>query len=185
MNKIVYPLLLTVIIALTIFQIYEKRSNTQLVNYMKEIIESKNITINNLLKDNLFDIDNKLYAYIRQCDSTLLQNDSKIKLCLYLSAEEHCDACIQLELKTIRKNNLQNDVCILCASPNKAYVNSFRNLNKDIPAIRFCSVYNKFSTFPTYFVIKDGIIKHIYQSDTNHHGGPVNYFLNTIHRLMQ
>ena len=44
---------------------------------MNEIIESKNLMINNLLKDDLYDINRDLYSYIYNIDSSLLENNQK------------------------------------------------------------------------------------------------------------
>lgn len=184
MNKILYPLFSIIIILLCIFQVYQSKRNREYIHYAKDIIESKNLTINNLLKDDLYDIDSTLYLYINKVDSSLLNNDKKTTLCLYLSAEEHCDACIEFELKYVRKNTLENDLKILYSASHKSSFNSFKEFNKDIPIIYLSPDIKKFNEHPTYIVIKDGIIKHIYKSNTSKNGGAANYFLNTIKNLM-
>ena len=152
---------------------------------MNEIIESKNLMINNLLKDDLYDINRDLYSYIYNIDSSLLENNQKTTLCIYISAEKHCDACIEFELKYIRKNALENNIIILYHASHKSSFNSFKEFNKDFHSIYFCPENTKFNDFPTYIIINEGIIKHIYKSNTNRNGGALNYFLNTLKNILK
>ena len=52
MNKFTFPLLI-VITTICIYQFSKNKQNIKYINYMNEIIESKNLMINNLLKDDL------------------------------------------------------------------------------------------------------------------------------------
>ena len=56
MNKFTFPLLI-VITTICIYQFSKNKQNIKYINYMNEIIESKNLMINNLLKDDLYDIN--------------------------------------------------------------------------------------------------------------------------------
>lgn len=179
MSKLLFPLL--IIVAITcIFQFNENRSHRQNIRYMQEILESKNLTINNLLKDDIYEINHNLYSYIYNVDSSLLINNQNNTLCLYISAENHCDACIEFELKYIRKNALENSIKILYSATHKSSFNSFKELNKDIPSIYFCPDYTRFKNYPTYIFLKENMIKHVYKSDTSKNGGALNFFLHTI-----
>lgn len=184
MNKLIFPLLI-IVTTMCIYQFSRNRQNKKYINYMKEIIESKNLTINNLLKDDLYDINNNLYSYIHCIDSSLLGNNQKMTLCLYLSAEKHCDACIEFELKYLRKNALENNITILYNASHKSSFNSFKELNKDFHSIHFCPDNVKFNDYPTYIIINEGIIKHIYKSNTDRNGGSLNYFLNTVKNFLK
>ena len=117
MNKFTFPLLI-VITTICIYQFSKNKQNIKYINYMNEIIESKNLMINNLLKDDLYDINRDLYSYIYNIDSSLLENNQKTTLCIYISAEKHCDACIEFELKYIRKNALENNIIIITTPLN-------------------------------------------------------------------
>ena len=59
MNKFTFPLLI-VITTICIYQFSKNKQNIKYINYMNEIIESKNLMINNLLKDDLYDINSCL-----------------------------------------------------------------------------------------------------------------------------
>ena len=184
MNKFTFPLLI-VITTICIYQFSKNKQNIKYINYMNEIIESKNLMINNLLKDDLYDINRDLYSYIYNIDSSLLENNQKTTLCIYISAEKHCDACIEFELKYIRKNALENIIIILYHASHKSSFNSFKEFNKDFHSIYFCPENTKFNDFPTYIIINEGIIKHIYKSNTNRNGGALNYFLNTLKNFLK
>ena len=134
MNKFTFPLLI-VITTICIYQFSKNKQNIKYINYMNEIIESKNLMINNLLKDDLYDINRDLYSYIYNIDSSLLENNQKTTLCIYISAEKHCDACIEFELKYIRKNALENNIIILYHASHKSSFNSFKEFNKEYQAI--------------------------------------------------
>ena len=133
----------------------------------------------------IYDINRDLYSYIYNIDSSLLENNQKTTLCIYISAEKHCDACIEFELKYIRKNALENNIIILYHASHKSSFNSFKEFNKDFHSIYFCPENTKFNDFPTYIIINEGIIKHIYKSNTNRNGGALNYFLNTLKNFLK
>ena len=80
---------------------------------------------------------------------------------------------------------IYNNIIILYHASHKSSFNSFKEFNKDFHSIYFCPENTKFNDFPTYIIINEGIIKHIYKSNTNRNGGALNNFLDALKNFLK